>query len=320
MTNWCTRCWATWLRPPAFLQTHLPQGLNDALNWPTLKRLDASFIDEAMRGSEADLLYEVERVSGEDSVWLYLLIEHQSSVESWMRLRLLNYCCRIWEMQLGTKPMPKTLRPIVPLVFYQGERAWSPSTEFADLFAESVRDWPWVPRFTHELIDQSSLPVEAIEGEVKVRIMQLLMLAAYHRAEGWMEQVTAFWESLSEATPRGGLNYIQVFVLYILSTQEPDVVSRFGEMLERYGVGDDVMTYAQQLLEEGRAEGREEGREAGREEGRAEGREEGKLRAQVDMIEDFLREGVSWSMIKRATGFDEVQFETLKQQVKALDR
>ncbi|ETW97279.1 MAG: hypothetical protein ETSY1_23315, partial [Candidatus Entotheonella factor] len=59
----------------SFLQTHLPQRLSETLNWPTLQRLDASFIDEGLRGSEADLLWEVERVSGEDSVWLYVLLE-----------------------------------------------------------------------------------------------------------------------------------------------------------------------------------------------------------------------------------------------------
>ncbi len=196
----------------SFLQTHLPQELCEVLNWSTLNRLDTSFVDEALRGSEADLLYEVEHISGEDSVWVYLLVEHQSSVEPWIRLRLLEYCCRIWEMNLS-EAKPGELRPIVPVVFYQGERSWSPSTEFAELFADWARDWRWVPRFGHELIDQSSLSVDAVEGEVKVRIMQLLMLAAYHRAEGWMDRVAALWAALSDATPSGGLNYIQVFVL-----------------------------------------------------------------------------------------------------------
>ncbi len=293
----------------SFLQLHLPQALSAELNWSTLKRLDTSFVDDALRGSEADLLYEIEHQSGQGSVWLYLLIEHQSTVERWMRLRLLKYCCRIWELNLSETRVGE-LRPIVPLVFYQGERRWSPSTEFADLFPEWVRHWPWVPRFVHELIDQSGLSVAGVEGEVRVQIMQLLLLAAYHRAEGWMERVAELWRSLSEVTPSGGLNYLEVFVLYVLSTQEPEVASSFGEVLRRYGAGDDVMTYAQQLLAEGRAEGRVEGR--------AEGEAIGKLKSQVELIENFLREGAPWSMIERATGLDEAQFEALKQQVQTM--
>jgi hypothetical protein len=64
----------------------------------------------------------------------------------------------------------------VPLVFYQGEHSWSYSTEFADLFAESVREWPEVPRFSHGLIDQSGMQPEGVQGKLKTRLMQLLLI------------------------------------------------------------------------------------------------------------------------------------------------
>ena len=49
------------------------------------------------------------------------------------------------------------------------------------------------------------------------------------------------------------------------------------------------MSYAQELLEEGRAEGREEGLQRGK----------------VEAVEGFLRIGVSWDVITSATGIDE---------------
>jgi hypothetical protein len=58
------------------------------------------------------------------------------------------------------------------------------------------------------------------------------------------------------------------------------------------------MTYAQELLAEGRAEG--------------------EIRAQVRMIENLLGEGVSWSVIERVSGLNETQFQALKQQVRDL--
>jgi predicted transposase/invertase (TIGR01784 family) len=137
----------------SFLQVHLSEDLRQALNWSTLKLLEGSFVDEDLRGSEADLLYEIEHVSGQASLWVYVLSEHQSTPDRWMRLRLLKYCCRIWEQSFRDHPEQRDLRAIVPLVFYQGERSWSYSTEFSELFAESVRDWPGVPRFSHGLID-----------------------------------------------------------------------------------------------------------------------------------------------------------------------
>jgi len=141
----------------SFLQRYLPEALSQALNWSTLRLHEGSFVDEDLHRSETDFLYQVEYLGSSTSLWLYILLEHQSSPDRWMRFRLLKYCCRIWDINLQERPAPRELRPIVPLVFYQGERSWSYAREFADLFAESVRDWPWVPHFSHELINQSGL-------------------------------------------------------------------------------------------------------------------------------------------------------------------
>ena len=289
----------------SFLQAHLPQEIAQALNWSTLKLHEGSFIDDDLRSSEADLLYEVERVSGDESIWLYILLEHQSTPDRWMRFRLLKYCCRIWDMSFRETPEQRELRPIAPLVFYQGERSWSYSTEFANLFAESVRHWPWLPRFTHVLIDQSSMEPDEAQGQVKARMMQLLLLAAYHPAVAWMEPVARLLRALASLPPSGGADYVRIFVLYILATQEPEAAESFRGVLRQHApeMGDNLMTYAQQLLAEGR------------EEGRVEGRAEGRLEERVRLIEGLLRAGAAWSMIEAASGINEAQFQELKQQL-----
>jgi predicted transposase YdaD len=282
----------------SFLQRYLPQEVSQALNWSTLTLLESSFVDEDLRASEADFLYEIEHLSGADSVWVYVLLEHQSTPDRWMRLRLLKYCCRIWDLSFREHPEQRELRAIVPLVFYQGERSWSYSREFADLFAESVREWPGVPRFSHELIDQSGLQPEAVQGELKARLMQLLLLAAYHPTVAWMEQVAELLVLLSLLPPSGGVNYMRVFVRYILSTQEPEAAQTFRDVLRQHApeLGDEVMTYAQELLEKGRLEER------------------------VRVIESLLREGLDWAAIERVMGVNETQFQTLKQQVADMDK
>jgi predicted transposase/invertase (TIGR01784 family) len=277
----------------SFLQRHLPQAVSQALNWPTLTLLEGSFVDEDLRASEADFLYEIERVSGEESVWLYILLEHQSTPDRWMRFRLLKYCCRIWDQSFRDQPDQRELRAIVPLVFYQGERSWSYSSEFADLFAESVRDWPGIPRFSHVLIDQSRLQPDEVQGELKTQLMQLLLLAAYHSERPWRELVVELIRTLSSNPPSGGINYVRVFLRYILQTQDREAIESFQDALQRQAphVRGDLMTYAQELLEEGR------------------------MRNQVEVIEGLLREGVEWAVIERATGVNETQFQALKQQI-----
>ena len=74
-----------------------------------------------------------------------------------------------------------------------------------------------------------------------------------------------------------------------------------GAALKRHGLdlGGEIMTYAEKLLAEGEARGR--------------------MEAQVETVEGLLRVGVTWEVIKAATGLTEPAFETLKTQLSGSD-
>ena len=61
-------------------------------------------------------------------VMIYILVEHQSTVDRTMGLRLLSYMCQIWERQRRaymTQEVPMgewRFQPIIPIVFYTGEQ------------------------------------------------------------------------------------------------------------------------------------------------------------------------------------------------------
>ena len=77
------------------MQAALPGAIRDSFDWTTLVLLDGTFVDEDLRESQSDLLYQVEHTETGQPVSMYLLFEHQSSPDSWMPLRILRYCCRI---------------------------------------------------------------------------------------------------------------------------------------------------------------------------------------------------------------------------------
>ena len=93
--------------------------------------------------------------------------------------------------------------------------------------------------------------------------------------------------------------------VYLMVTQDSDVVESFGEALRRYGdvQGGEIMTYAGQLLAEGEAKGR------------VEGRAEGEQRGKVEVVEGLLRVGVSWEVIEAATGLNASEFQALKERL-----
>ena len=104
----------------ALLRAHLPESLARDLRWSTLTLQDRSFVDPDLRDTESDLLFSIRRKAGAPPAWLYVLLEHQSRPDRWIRFRLLKYCCRIWDRSRRQFPRERRLRPIVPLVFYQG--------------------------------------------------------------------------------------------------------------------------------------------------------------------------------------------------------
>ena len=103
-----------------------------------------------------------------------------------------------------------------------------------------------------------------------------------------------------------------------MATQERETVEAFGEALRRHGreQGGEIMSYAQQLLQEGRQEGWQEGRQ----EGWQGGREEGERHGTVKAVEGMLRAGVAWDVIETATGLDESRFLALKESLSASDK
>ena len=88
-----------------------------------------------------------------EELLIYILIEHQSTVDVTMGFRVLFYMTQIWDFQrreLESSNIPKSqwrLRPIIPIVFYTGERRWQ-----TPLTLSAVMDLPdvlseFVPKF-----------------------------------------------------------------------------------------------------------------------------------------------------------------------------
>lgn len=132
----------------AELRAVLPAALLARLDLSALTAVEASFIDEELRGSCADLLFRVPLRTG-GAAFVYCLIEHQSTPDQQMPLRLLAYMTRIWERHAREHLGDATLPPIVPLLIHQGPRPW-----------------PWPTRFRHALVESPEL-----RGPLGVRLL-----------------------------------------------------------------------------------------------------------------------------------------------------
>src|SRR5262245_15448969 len=121
------------------LRSQLPEEIARLIVWETLSLEPGSFVDQELAALHTDLLFEA-KLSGKGSIYLYLLFEHQSTPEPLMPLRLLRYMLRIWARWLEKNNNALPLPFLVPMVLYNGERAWTVPLQLAELFPERNRE------------------------------------------------------------------------------------------------------------------------------------------------------------------------------------
>ena len=141
------------------------------LDFDTLERLPASFVTEHLGQRHADMLWKVQTTHGR---WLYLfvLLEFQSTVDRAMALRMLDYSVRVLQ-GLGKEDLgPKGEYPaILPVVIYNGARRWNAPTDMRGLYGSLPDELlGYLPRSRYLLLDLGRVENEERGGRNDVDI------------------------------------------------------------------------------------------------------------------------------------------------------
>ena len=133
----------------------LPAALVARMDFATLTLEPGSYIDEALKERQSDVLFSV-LMSGKRTL-AYVLFEHQSSVDRLMSFRLLRYMVRIWERHLAGDVRGDRLPMILPIVLHHSATGWTAATQFSDLLDIAPDLFPavaeLVPRFRSVIDD-----------------------------------------------------------------------------------------------------------------------------------------------------------------------
>ncbi|MCX4244621.1 Rpn family recombination-promoting nuclease/putative transposase [Paraliomyxa miuraensis] len=143
----------------------LPATVVEAIAWDTVACEPGSFIDPELAGRHSDLLFSVDLRGGR--AFLYLLLEHQSTNDPDMPLRMLTYLARIWERFRKVHegdPLP----PIIPALVSHAPGGWTAPRSFHDMFAPAPASIAglaqFVPSFTLMVEDLAHLSNEDIKA------------------------------------------------------------------------------------------------------------------------------------------------------------
>lgn len=258
----------------AELHAVLPPALAEALDLAGLTRNEGSFVDEALRASCSDLLFRApwrhEGATTAESTrpLLYLLLEHQSTFDPRMPLRLLGYLTRIWERHAHDHPDERLLPPIVPIVIHHGAQPWRGPTRFGRQLRlpEGVAP-PSEPRlldfgFLLDDLTQRSDAELLARGRDAIARLTLLALRNGRDRDGFFPRlitaIRALATNLRGPEAPSALAALASYVCHVGDAPLALVRDTIAAALPPE-VRSPFMTIADQLKAEGRTEGRAEG-------------------------------------------------------------
>jgi len=178
--------------------------LSRHLDFSRVEPVKRTFLMEDWRERECDLFFRVPYRTPTMEQWILvcILLEHQSAPDPRMPLRLLIYPALYWEgewKQWEDRHQayePLRLTPIMPIVFYTGQAAWTASRNLADLIAGPDEFRPFAPQWQTLFWNLSEQDPEVLLSSAEAWLQALAVV----RTEG--EELATFQGVLRRVLPR----------------------------------------------------------------------------------------------------------------------
>lgn len=232
-----------------YCENYLPVGIVSLLDLDSLNPDESTFIDEDLHKHQSDLLINA-RIK-DQPLNIYLLFEHKSSPDPAIGLQLLRYQIRIWEKQMRDSGR---LVPIVPLVFYHGERSWRIPTQFEAIFVDLPDELlPHIPKFEFLLHDLSPQTDAEIKGSIWLRVCLSIFHAIFSPTlrQDLPELVELLVSLMSQET---GVEYLRTILYYLSGATQRISQDDLKQAVKRLNKpeGDKIiMTIAEEWMQEG---------------------------------------------------------------------
>jgi hypothetical protein len=250
----------------------LPAAISDSLDWSTLTLESGAFIDTDLSDCHGDLLFSVQTHDAEPC---FLLLEHQSTHDADMPLRVYVYRGRIWKR--SRKQSQARLPPVIPVLVSHAPGGWTGPRTLGELLVNpaNVDLAAFVPDSAMVVDDLARLSNEQLEARPLSAIPKLaLWFLRDARSGSSFRDNLPFWARYFTAALREppGAQSVDALLNYVTLVCEGFSWDDFHATIHELApeAEETIMTIAEQLIAKGREKGREEGREQGREEGRIE--------------------------------------------------
>lgn len=288
-----------------FFEANLPQDILSQVDLSTLKQEKENYFDNTLGNGIVDLIYSVN--FGLDKGYLIALVEHQSTQDYKMPLRIMKYVLRICDDYLKKNKGGK-IPLIYPILFYSGQKKYTAPLSLYSLFANSERAKEFLTK-PIQLVESSNFQKDDIRGRNYAGLMMYFMSKIRERdIFPFLHEVI---ESITKISEDGDIAYIESILYYILDKADSEKVDGiFSEFKKAVTIehSEVIMTIAERLEQRGVLKGKEVGIQIGIEKGR----EEGKLFEKKQIAVNMLLKKLDEKIISESTGLSVEEIKNLK--------
>ena len=277
------------------------------LDFKSAVRQETDFISDDLRKEVSDVLYSVpvqgvgKSEAERETLPVYVLLEHQSTVDSIMAYRLHSYMSQIWDRNLSehkSKSLPLSewrLPTVIGIVFYTGDRRWSVPLSLRELSTPRGPFDVYVPDCRFLLLDVKHTSAETLTGPDHPLGWGLTVLQQEHESEAALRSaIVSTVERLLSLGPDEEnqrdkvLSYLYMLIFGRRPREEREgLVQVIHDLIEdkslRAKEESKVQTIAQSLFEDGMKAGEQRGIEIGEQRGIEIGEQRGEVRAKREV-------------------------------------
>lgn len=240
-----------------FLENYLPNSILKEIDLTDIKVAKDSFIDEELKESFSDILYNVS-IDGKEG-FVYFLFEHKSYFDKMTPVQMLGYIVDIWKLYNKQNKNEK-LPPIIPILIYHGDIKWKYGSSLSELIeATSKAISDYIPAYNYLLYDFSNYSDAEIKGQIKLRLFLMLISHIFDDDfDKGLREVLPLLIELREKTT--GLEYIETVVKYILNIGEEISLNELDQKAKTISAEGSavIMTIAEKIYHDGKEEGKVE--------------------------------------------------------------
>lgn len=279
------------------------------LDFDSLEKVSGTFVSDDLRDRESDVIWRVRF----DDEWLYvyLLLEFQSTVDAFMALRIMTYTGLLYQDLVKQKILTHAdkLPPVLPVVLYNGKTRWNAPLNVSELVQPVPGDLDrYRPAQPYLLLDQGAIVAsERFSMETRNLVSAIFRLEHHRSPEEAVDTIRRLVEWL-QAPEQTGLR--QHFAMWINRVLVPNWVPE--DELTKWQALTDLNEVHNMMAERARL-WLEQWKQKGLEEGRQEGRQEGLLEAARNLIRDTP---LTDEVIAHATGLDIVRVAELREEIR----